>query len=103
MMAGLGEDTKSLDETKDEVREPGMYHVIFLNDNYTPMDFVVEVLSKIFGKSENEAINIMMKVHNDGKAIVGTYIEDIAQTKSETVKRIAKDNEFPLKTQVTPA
>lgn len=102
-MAGLGEDTKSLDETKDEVREPGMYHVIFLNDNYTPMDFVVEVLSKIFGKSENEAINIMMKVHNDGKAIVGTYIEDIAQTKSETVKRIAKDNEFPLKTQVTPA
>jgi ATP-dependent Clp protease adaptor protein ClpS len=80
-----------------------MYHVIFLNDNYTPMDFVVEVLSKIFGKSENEAINIMMKVHNDGKAIVGTYIEDIAQTKSETVKRIAKDNEFPLKTQVTPA
>ena len=102
-MANANGDVKQVDETKDEVREPGMFHVIFLNDNYTPMDFVVEVLLKIFNKSETDAIKIMMKVHQEGQASVGTYIEDIAVTKSETVKKVARDNGFPLKTKVQPA
>lgn len=102
-MAHTGEGVESVEKIKDEVREPGMFHVILLNDNYTPMDFVVEILTKIFNKSENDAINLMMKVHNDGSAIVGTYIEDIAVTKSEIVKKVAKENGFPLKTKVQPA
>lgn len=102
-MAHTGGEIKAVDETKDDVHEPGMFHVIFLNDNYTPMDFVVEVLVKIFNKNENDAINVMMNIHNNGEGIAGTYVEDIAQTKSEIVKRIAKDNGFPLKTKVQPA
>jgi ATP-dependent Clp protease adaptor protein ClpS len=67
------------------------------------MDFVVQVLMEIFGKSENDAIKIMMKVHNEGDAIAGTYVEDIAITKSETTRRVALANGFPLTTKVQPA
>ncbi len=102
-MAQLDGGVKEVVEIRDDVREPGMFHVIFLNDNYTPMDFVVKVLTQIFNKSENDAYKIMMKIHNDGRAIVGTYVEDVAITKSETVKNVAKNNKFPLNTKVQPA
>lgn len=102
-MAHSDGDVKEVQRTEDEVREPGMFHVIFLNDNYTPMDFVVEVLLKVFGKSENEAIKIMMKVHEENEAVVATYIEDIAQSKCQLVREVAKSNGFPLKTKVQPA
>lgn len=102
-MAKLGDDAQIIERTRNDVKEPGMFHVIFLNDNLTPMDFVIEVLMKIFSKNENEAINLMMKVHNEGSAVVGTYIEDVAQTKSEITKKIAKSNGFPLQTKVQPA
>lgn len=101
-MAHVDGDVKSIDKTEDEVREPGMFHVVFLNDNYTPMDFVVEILMKIFNKSEAESINVMMKVHKNGHGIAGTYIEDIAQTKVETVRKYAKEFGFPLKTKIQP-
>lgn len=102
-MAHTDGDIQSVEDVKDEVREPGMFHVIFLNDNYTPMDFVVEILAKVFNKNQNDAINIMMKIHNEGQAIVGTYIEDVALTKSEITKKIARENKFPLQTRVEPA
>jgi ATP-dependent Clp protease adaptor protein ClpS len=102
-MAHSDGDVKQVNRTEDEVREPGMFHVILLNDNYTPMDFVVEVLLKVFGKSENSAIQLMMRVHEEGEAIAATYVEDIARSKSELVRKVAKDNGFPLKTKVQPA
>lgn len=102
-MARVGDNVKEINKTEDKIREPGMFHVIFLNDNYTPMDFVVEVLMKIFGKSENDAITVMMKIHEHGESIVGTYIEDVALTKSEYTRKVAKDNGFPLKTKIQPA
>ncbi len=102
-MSQIDGDVKSVDKVKDELREPGMFHVVFLNDNYTPMDFVTEVLIKIYGKSEQDALKLMMKIHNDGSAIVGTYIEDIALTKSEITNKIARENGFPLKNKVQPA
>ncbi len=101
-MSQTGINTESVDKVKDDLREPGMFHVVFINDNYTPMDFVTEVLMKIFGKTEAEAVRIMMKVHNDGQGIAGTYIEDVALTKSEITNKVAKENGFPLKTKVQP-
>jgi len=95
-------DIKSVEKTDNMLHEPGFFHVILLNDNFTPMDFVTEILMKIFNKTETDAIKIMMKVHNDGQGIAGTYIEDIALTKSEIANNIAKENKFPLKTKVQP-
>lgn len=98
-----GSDVQSIEKTRQDLREPGMFHVILLNDNYTPMDFVVSVLVEIFKKSESDAMKIMMKVHNQGEGIAGTFIEDVAKTKSEITMQIAKKNGFPLTTKVQPA
>ena len=93
-------DSEVLD--KDEVQEPGMYNVILLNDNYTTMDFVVAVLTEIFHKTGEEAFQIMLDVHKKGAGVAGTYIEDVAATKSEMVNKIAYENGFPLKTKIQP-
>ena len=74
-----------------------MYNVIMHNDDVTTMDFVVYVLVKIFRKSEEDAETLMLKVHNEGSAIVGTYSQDIAQSKSNYTMNLAKANNYPLK------
>ena len=102
-MAENSGDIRAEDEVIDRIKEPGMFHVILMNDNYTPMDFVVEILTKIFNKSEKEAHALMMKVHKQGSAIAGTYIEDVALTKSEIAITTAKKNGFPFATKVKPA
>lgn len=102
-MPTVEDDVQAIEKTEVEIHEPGMFHVIFINDDYTPIDFVVEVLVKIFNKSENEAIQITMKIHNEGSGIAGTYVEDIARTKSEITKKAARENSFPLETKVEPA
>ena len=79
-----------------ELQEPEMYRVILHNDDYTSMDFVVEILMKIFQKNHQESEMIMIKIHEKGSAICGVYTFEIAQTKAEQVKRLAKQNEFPL-------
>ena len=98
-------DNEALIDNKvnEEIKEPGMFNVIMLNDDYTPMDFVVGVLITIFNKNEKEAYDLMMKVHKKGSAVAGTYIEDIALTKSESAKNIARKNGFPFTTKVKPA
>jgi ATP-dependent Clp protease adaptor protein ClpS len=95
--------TKTSEKTDDKVKEPALYQVILLNDNYTTMDFVVEVLVVIFHKGIEEANRIMMDVHKKGKGIVGAYTWDIAATKAEQVHAAAKANEFPLRCIVEPA
>ena len=89
-------------KTSDRVKEPEQYRVILLNDNYTYMEFVVEILIDIFHKSEEEAYNIMMDVHKKGRGIVGVYVWDIACTKAEQVHAAARENEFPLRCIVEP-
>ena len=81
----------------EKLKEPDQYKVIFLNDDYTPMDFVVEVLLAIFHKTIEDANKIMLDVHKKGRGIVGVYTWDIAVTKAEQVHTAAKENEFPLK------
>ncbi len=83
-------------EVEIELQEPEMYRVILHNDDYTSMDFVVEILMKIFKKNLQESEIIMMNIHKKGSAVCGTYTFEIAQTKAEQVKQLAKQNEFPL-------
>ncbi len=79
-----------------ELQEPKMYRVLLHNDDYTSMDFVVEVLTSIFHKTQQQAEAIMWQVHEKGKAIVGVYTYEIAQTKVEQTRKRAKQNGFPL-------
>ena len=80
--------------------KPNMYAVIMHNDDYTTMDFVVSVLTKIFHKTDEESHKIMMKVHTTGKSIVGIYTYDIAMSKRVQAESYATENEFPLKITV---
>jgi len=83
-------------EVELEIAEPQMFKVVLHNDDYTSMDFVVEVLTTIFHKSEQEAVQIMLHIHEKERAVCGVYSFEIAQTKAEQVKQLAKKNEFPL-------
>lgn len=94
--AGINIETDHDESVDTKPREPGMYKVILLNDHYTTMDFVVEVIRGIFHKSAGEATNIMMDVHRKGRGIVGTYPLDIASTKVMQVEEKARENNFPL-------
>lgn len=82
--------------SKAKLKRPPMYKVILNNDDYTPMDFVVEVLVKFFSINLEKANQIMFKVHTEGKAVVGTYTADIAETKVAQVNQYSRANEHPL-------
>ncbi len=84
-------------EIRDEVREPPMYRVLLHNDDYTTMDFVVEILMLVFNKSPEEAVNIMLNIHRKGIGLCGVYTYEVSETKVETVHAIAGEHGFPLK------
>jgi ATP-dependent Clp protease adaptor protein ClpS len=83
-----------------ELKKPKMYKVVLLNDDYTSMDFVVEVLVAVFHKSVTESTKIMLDVHYKGKGIVGIYTYDIANTKVAQVEKMAEERGFPLKAAI---
>lgn len=83
-------------EQNTKVEKPRMFRVIMHNDNYTTMEFVVDVLKSIFRKSENEATAIMLDIHKKGMGICGVYILDVALTKAEQVGIRAEESGFPL-------
>lgn len=82
---------------KEKVKEPSMYKVILHNDDFTTMEFVVEVLKRVFRKPAIEAHAIMMNVHKKGAGLVGTYPYDIAATKVQQTRKMAEENGYPLK------
>ncbi|NVJ49436.1 MAG: ATP-dependent Clp protease adapter ClpS [Gammaproteobacteria bacterium] len=86
----------AVEESKPELKPPPMYKVILLNDDYTPMDFVVEVIMKYFGKHQEEAAKIMLQVHYEGKGVCGIYRSEIAETKVVQVNEYSKANQHPL-------
>ncbi len=90
-------------DVENEVHIPKMYNVIMHNDDYTSMEFVVDILIKIFHKDMTEANNIMIKVHNNGRAIAGVYTYDIAITKKSQTELMANQKGFPLKITVEEA
>ena len=80
-----------------ELEEPKKYKVLLLNDDFSTMEFVIEILTKVFRKSLEESEQIMLDVHNNGKAICGIYTKEIALTKISQVKTMARKAKFPLK------
>ncbi|MBV6343273.1 ATP-dependent Clp protease adapter ClpS [Candidatus Magnetobacterium casense] len=81
----------------EELQTPTMYKVFILNDDYTTMEFVVNVLETIFHKTSAEATQLMLQIHRSGSGLCGIYTRDIAETKVAAVHEMAKNNEFPLK------
>jgi ATP-dependent Clp protease adaptor protein ClpS len=97
-MADVPQDMPEGDVKNDqEIREPKMYRVILHNDDYTTMDFVIEVLISIFHKPAADATRIMIDVHKKGKGICGAYTYDVATTRMVRVHQMARKREFPLK------
>jgi len=96
--------TEKLQErTRTKEREPKLFHVILLNDDYTTMDFVIQVLEQVFDKSPAEAYRIMMHVHVNGRGLAGTYPWEVAETKVQTVVSLAREAGFPLQAVSEPA
>ena len=82
---------------------PDMFKVLLLNDDYTPMEFVIEVIERFFNKDREQATRIMLKVHTEGAGICGVYPQDIAETKMNQVLNLAKAKQHPLQCVVEPA
>ncbi len=85
--------------TKSQVKQPRQYQVLIYNDDFTPMDFVVEILMRIFDKEEQAAIALMMSIHTGSCAVAGVYPRDIAQTKAAEAVQWAREEKYPLKVE----
>jgi len=91
-----GDGDVAVQEEKPRLKRPPMYKVIMLNDDYTPMDFVVEVLEMFFSMTREQATRTMLQVHTQGKAVCGIFSRDIAETKAAQVNQYARENQHPL-------
>ena len=90
-------DENVLEKERQETKEPSLYRVVLLNDDYTTMEFVIHVLETVFHKSPVEATQIMLSIHKKGAGLCGVYTREIAETKVFTVHDMAVKNKFPLK------
>ncbi len=90
----------SVQEIEPEQKAPPLYRVVLMNDDYTPMEFVVEVLEVFFNKDRQTATHIMLTVHTQGKGVCGIYTRDIAETKAAQVNQYARENEHPLLAEI---
>lgn len=94
--APKGDGDLALQEAKPELKQPPMYQVVMINDDYTPMEFVVMVLQHYFQRDLNTATHIMLKIHHEGRGVCGVYPRDIAATKVELVLAAARRDGHPL-------
>jgi ATP-dependent Clp protease adaptor protein ClpS len=101
--APKGDGDLALQEAKPELKQPPMYQVVMINDDYTPMEFVVEVLQLFFGMGREKATQVMLTVHTQGRAVCGIYTRDIAETKAMQVNRYARENQHPLLCEIEAA
>ena len=95
--SGVLPGTVVVSKPKTETKTPAFYRVILMNDDYTPMDFVIQVLQKFFNKDMNEATNIMLQVHHKGAGTCGVFSYEIAETKVYHVNQYSRQNRHPLK------
>jgi len=92
----LNFDQLAEDKVREELKPPSMYKVILHNDDYTPMEFVIDVLQKFFSYDVERATQLMLTVHYQGKAICGVFTAEVAETKVVHVNKYARENEHPL-------
>ena len=90
-------------EPEVKTKRPPFFKVVLLNDDYTPMDFVVFVLKDVFRRNHEEAVGIMLEIHNRGAGICGVYTRDVAETKAELAITLSRRNEYPLQCRVEKA
>jgi ATP-dependent Clp protease adaptor protein ClpS len=95
-MANQQQDGNLLEIEKTKLRPPPLYKVILLNDDYTPMDFVVIVLQTVFAMSREKATQVMLQVHREGMGVCGTYTREVANAKVGQVKDLARKHQHPL-------
>ena len=101
----VGQDragTLLVERVKPRLRKPRLYRVVMMNDDYTPMEFVVHVLENFFNMNREMATRVMLRVHTEGKAVCGVYTRDIAETKAEQINQYSLENEHPLLCQIEP-
>lgn len=96
--SGVATQTKK----KEQLKKPPLFAVLFHNDNYTTMEFVVFVLQSVFHKTESDAMLIMLNVHRTGMGVAGVFTKEIAETKVNKTHQLAKEHEFPLKLSIEP-
>ena len=103
-MAGTERQTgdQVLERTRQETKKPELFKVLLLNDDYTTMEFVVEILENVFNKAPAEAYRIMMAVHTQGQGLCGVYPFEVAETKVATVVELARSHGFPLRATMEP-
>jgi ATP-dependent Clp protease adaptor protein ClpS len=103
-MSDTGPKTREGVKTRPKTvtQRPPMFKVLLHNDHYTTMEFVIEVLERIFGKPANEAIQIMLNVHENGVGMAGLYPAEIAETKIDRVHKLARKEGFPLRCSMEP-
>ena len=92
----LHDGDQAIQEAKPELKKPPLYKVVLLNDDYTPMEFVVHVLEIFFALPRDRATRIMLQVHTQGKGICGVFVREIAETKVAMVNEYSRDNQHPL-------
>lgn len=92
-----------LEEARPELARPSLYKVVILNDDYTPMDFVVHVLKSFFAMSDDQATRVMLHVHTRGRGVAGIYTYEIAETKVALVNDFAREHEHPLQSTLEEA
>lgn len=95
-MSGKQFESTTLEAQHTRTKPPPLFKVMLLNDDFTPMEFVVTVLERFFGKSREQATQIMLKVHTEGAGVCGVYTQDVAQTKVDQVTEFARENQHPL-------
>ncbi len=99
-MATKHSTTALLEQEATKSKPPKLYKVILLNDDYTTMDFVIEVLQRFFSMNRERATQVMLKVHQEGSAVCGIYPKDIAETKVAQVTEFAKQHQHPLRCEL---
>jgi len=99
---GLGDTGTVVLEDKPDLKEPPMYQVVLLNDDFTPMEFVVYILQAIFGYEHERSTQIMLAVHTKGKGVCGIFPKEIAEMKSHEINEMAKAHEHPLISEIEP-
>ena len=93
---GKPSDVNTITKEEIKVKRPNLFKVLLLNDDYTPMEYVVSLLKKVFNKNQDEAINVMLTIHQKGSGICGIYTLEIAETKANSVIKMAKKDQHPL-------